>query len=371
VSTQSERQYSLWSLQLAAGAALFIVACQTAAMGQIVVVRRPLWTIIDERLAYAQMWKTLAEAREINAHAVEQEIKNSVEYVKAYYEGRRIHDEEWHKKNPNWLESEKHRQKVLTDKVMTAYQAILNGGKGTKTDVLNWLLQELSNSVASLQYVFEGKSPLQPDTDIKLTARELHVILLTDGGSKRSQFKFSPDDGKMFASMRERNKWPPALRGHECDDARDKYKRAQDAVVRDLKEKHEITPESQKELMKAANGLFVALDDAYPRERRLDQAEFPDYSAGKVFIKSLLATANRAIAVDDPSIITNDLAFQGNSLFALLQYMHRNGLRFAEPQPGAEGVYDTMFKNLRTMYVSLAREQPAGKGQQGNGAEKE
>jgi hypothetical protein len=83
----------------------------------------------------------------------------------------------------------------------------------------------------------------------------------------------------------------------------------------------------------------------------------------------LLATANRAIAINDPSIISDELAFKGNSLFALVQHMHRKGLLFAPPQPGAEGLYKLMFDNLRSMYAELAQDKPAGQEQQRNGAE--
>jgi hypothetical protein len=308
--------------------------------------------------ACGYMARSVAEARKINAEAVAVEIQNSVEFVKAYYEGRRIHDEEWKKKHPDEWEREEKLQAKMRKRVNEQYQYILKHGDGSMTDVLNWLLQELSNSVTSLQYVFNGKSPLQPEADVKLTAEELRLIQLTDGGHGGSRLVFSPADGSVLMP-----KWPLALRGHECDAARDQFDRARNAVVKDVQAKRTISAEDQDKLIQAVNGLYVALDVAYPSERRLKHAEFLDYSAGKQFIQSLVAATHRVITINDASVLNGQLRFQGGSLFALVQHMHRNGLQFAKPQPGAERVYRTMFENLRAMYVNLAQEPPAANPQ--------
>lgn len=159
--------------------------------------------------------------------------------------------------------------------------------------------------------------------------------------------------------------------GHECDAARDNFDQARDAVVKDVHATHKVSSESQDQLIQAVNGLFVALDAAYPGNVRDDSSNFKDYWVAKGFTKSLLAAANRAIDVNDPSVFSDGLRFQGDSLFALVEHMHRNGLQFAPPEPGGEGIYRTVFTNLRHMYVALAREQPAANEQQPNAAEKE
>ena len=165
-------------------------------------------------------------------------------------------------------------------------------------------------------------------------------------------------DGKVLLP-----KWPVGLRGHECDAARDSFDHARDAVVKDVQAMHEVSSESQDQLMRAVNGLFVALDAAYPHNVLEDSSKFKEYRVAKGFVTSLLAAANRAIDINDPSVFSGGLRFQGDSLFALVEHMHRNGLQFAPPEPGGEGIYRTVFTNLRHMYVDLAREQPAANGQ--------
>ena len=118
------------------------------------------------------MARSVAEARKINAEAVAQEIQNSVDYVKAYYERRHIYEEEYRKKRPDAITVENRRQKMLKERVEKQYQAVMRGGDRSMTDMLNWLLQELSSSVMSLQYVLDGKTPLQSEAGVKLTQQE-------------------------------------------------------------------------------------------------------------------------------------------------------------------------------------------------------
>ena len=366
MSTHCGHRFSPWWLQLTGGVLLCIVAWPTApAFG-----RTPFSDAINAEAHYVAacgyMARSVAEARKINAEAVASEIQNSVDYVKAFYERRRIHDEEWKKKHPTEWEQEDKRQAMIRKRVNEHYEYIMNHGDRSMTEVLNWLLGELSNSTTSLQYVFDAKSPLQPRADLELSEKELQQIRLTDGGHAGSQLVFAASDGTVLLP-----KWPPALRSHACDAARDNYDRARDTVVRDLQAKHAISPEGQDRLLQAVDGLFAALDAAYPSELLKKHRDYTEYWMAKRFIQSLLAAANRAIAVNDPSLFSRGLRFQGKSLFVLVQHMHRNGLQFAEPGPGAEGVYKIMFENLRAMYAELAKEQPAAKGQQDNGAEKD
>ena len=302
----------------------------------------------------------------VNAEAVALEIQNSVDYVKAYYERKHIYEEEYRRKHPDKWAVEAKRQERIKKWVTEQYQSISASGDRTKTDVLNWLLGELSNSTSSLQYVRDAKSPLQPHADLELSDAELRQIRLTDGGHAGSRLLFSAGDGAVLLP-----KWPPALRGDHCKAARDNFDRARDAIVNDLKAKRQTGPESEAGLIEAIEGLSTALDAAYPSEVRVKHREYSEYWKAQCFIKALLAAADRAIAINDPSVFSGELRFDGKSLFLLLQHMHRHGLQFAEPGPGAEGLYQTLFVNLRDMYAELAREQPAAKGQPDNGGEKQ
>ncbi len=352
---------------LACGALLLLLAAWSTAPA---LARTPYSDAINAEAHYvAAVGYTalsVAEARKVNAEAVALEIQNSVDYVKAYYERKHIYEEEYRRKHPDKWAVEAKRQERIKKWVTEQYQSISASGDRTKTDVLNWLLGELSNSTSSLQYVRDAKSPLQPHADLELSDAELRQIRLTDGGHAGSRLLFSAGDGAVLLP-----KWPPALRGDHCKAARDNFDRARDAIVNDLKAKRQTGPESEAGLIEAIEGLSTALDAAYPSEVRVKHREYSEYWKAQCFIKALLAAADRAIAINDPSVFSGELRFDGKSLFLLLQHMHRHGLQFAEPGPGAEGLYQTLFVNLRDMYAELAREQPAAKGQPDDGGEKQ
>jgi len=335
------------------------------AQAAVVVVRRPMWDNIDAQLAYAHMIRTLAEARDINAQAVAKEIQNSVDYVNAFYARRHIYEEEYRKKHPDELAREDKRQERM-QKRLDQYQAIIGGGDRSRTLMLNWLLQELSSSVSSLQWVLGGKSPLQPEVELKLTHPDLQRIWLTDGGREGSRLVFAAGDGKVFLPP-----WPLALRRPKCDAARDDFDRARDAVEKEIKATGKVSYESQTKLMQAVMGLYAALDAAYPAEKRKDSREFSDYAAGKACIETLMAATHRAISINDPSAFIPQPRFEGDSLFGLIQYMNRNGLKFATPPRSvdAKGVYEKLFQNLRMMYKQIGQDKPQAAAQQRDATE--
>ncbi|MCE5267966.1 MAG: hypothetical protein LLG00_08780 [Planctomycetaceae bacterium] len=309
--------------------------------------------------SYGYMHVRLAEARKINAEAVALEIDNSVKYVEAYFKRREINKKAWREANPNYMEIVRRRESVLKERVEKQYQEAMHGNV---TEMSNWLLRELSNSVVSYQYVLVGKNPIQPELDFPLTHHDLKLIWLTDGGRKGSQLRFRAADGNVLAP-----KWPLALRGRQCEAARDNFERTRDAVVKEVREKGEISPENQTKLMQAVNGLYAALDTAYPSAKRDDAPqERLTYLAGRRFVQTLVAAAHRAISINDASVFSGQLRFEGNSLFGLIQHMYRHGLEFAPPEPGGEGAYQPLYTNLRQIYMKM---QSAPEAQQRNATE--
>jgi hypothetical protein len=295
--------------------------------------------------------KSAAWARKVNAEAVALEIQNSIAYVDAYFKRRELNRDWRHKENPNHLESEKRRQEVLKRQVETQYQDLL---RGDVTSPLNWLLRELSDPVVAYHYLPPGQTLIHASLDRAITPGDLTQIRLTDGGSKASRLVFSAADGKPLE-----HHWPLGLRGPECAPARENYQRAMDEIVAEIKRKGPASSENQTRVVQNVNALFVALEDAYPKERRRDPAEFLTYATAKRFLQSLLATTHRVINSNDSRALDGSLSFQGDSAIGLLQHMYQAGLEFAPPEPGGEGVYKNLFQNLRALYMTIGPDRPA------------
>jgi hypothetical protein len=297
------------------------------------------------------MLESAAVARKINAQAVALEIQNSVAYVDAYFKRREINRQARAKEDPSYMDREKHYQEVLKRRVEEQYQDVQHGDV---TKMLNWLLRELANPVVAYQYVSSTQTLHDSQLDRLLTHGDLEQIRLTDGGNKASYLVFSAGDGKPLVPH-----WPPALRGPEFAVARETYQRTLEDVVAEIKTSGQASHDNQTRVMKNVDDLFVALENAYPKERRTIPAEFLSYAAAKRFLQATLAGTHRAITTNNPVLLSGGLRFQGNSLVRLLEHMYKNGFEFASPEPGGEGAYKSLFQNLRSLYLAVGPNRPA------------
>jgi hypothetical protein len=301
--------------------------------------------------AYGDMVESVAMARRINAQAVALEIQNSVAYVDAYFKRREINRDRRAKEDPNYMEREKRHQEALRRRVDEQYQDVL---RGDVTNMLNWLLRELADPVVAYRYLPPNATSLHSTLDRKLDPRDLEQIRLSDGGNKASRLVFAAADGKPLQPH-----WPLAMRGPEFSAAEESYERTLAEVVAEIGKTGQASSENQGKVIQALNALFVALDDAYPKERRRNPNEFLAYATAKRFLQSSLAATNRALATHDSNVLGGGLRFSGDSMLGLLQHMYQNGLEFAPPEPGGEGIYKALFQNLRLLYTTVGPNRPA------------
>ncbi len=297
--------------------------------------------------AYGDMRESLSMARKINAQAVAQEIKNSVDYIDAYFKGRAINKEARAKENPNYLA----RQEHLYDVRKRMIEKHLD--QGSKVETLNWLLGELSVPVLSNQYMVGRGALSESPLNHKLLADDLSQLMLTAGGGHA----ISAGEGKSLEVH-----WPLALReadNAETTAARESFEQARADLFDDLRENRQVSEKTQKKLLQAVNGLFVALENAYPHKRRDDPGEFLDYNTAKQYLRSLLTATRAAVNSRSPHELDGSLRFQGGGVVELLQHMYRNGLRFAPPPAGGQHVYDALYEHLRALYVQFGQDQAA------------
>jgi hypothetical protein len=300
----------------------------------------------DYVIAQGDFQKSVAIARKINAEAVAQEIKNSVDYVDAYFKRQELNKEWRHKLNPSdyetYLEFEKHRQEVMKQKIEIYFHDTLNGDV---TSELNHLLQEL--------YVVQYMSPgdLNP-LDSPLAKEDLEQIYLTDGGHGDSKLVFAISTGEMLKTP-----WPYALRRSEFDAQRKEFEVSRDELIKEIQEKGQASEENGERLFKAVNQLLVTLDSVYTKEDLMDSRLFlHQYSPAKNFLNSLIVQVTRAQTTNDRSVFNGSLNFKGETLIALIQHMSKMGLTFDRPQKGGERVYAGLFMKMRSLYLTLVTE---------------
>lgn len=302
-------------------------------------------------VAQGQFLESAAIARQVNAQAAAIEIDNAVNYVDAYFKRRELNRQWRAKEEPNYQERMKKQLALFEEQLRYRFQSLM---KGDVTEHLNYLLRELSGPTLAEEFMVSGQPLADSQLDEKLAARDAEQIWLTDGGSKASQLVFRAGGGKVLETN-----WPLALRGESCDPARAEFERARDQAMQEMGQDKISSRESQERLMKAVNGLFVALEESHPKEARADPSTFLRYQVGRRYLQSLLAQVHRTINTDDRSFFDQSLQFQGDSVVDLLRHMHRNGLMFAPPHPGGEGLYKRLFTTMRGLYLNLVTMPPA------------
>jgi hypothetical protein len=355
------RRFPVWpfscSLRLTGELLLGFALWQVVSAAQAqVVVARPYWGVIDEELSYAVACRTLAEARKIHAEAYSIELDNWKKYVDVYWDRRRRWEAEYRERHPDEWKVEKKRQERMKELVNDQYQRVLNNDT---TRVCNWILRELANSVASFQYI-SGKNSAPRDIDIKLTEDDLKHIRLTDGSGKAN---FAANQDSPLSG-----EWPILFQAPGFERARKSY----EAAVNEVLSAGKLTYDSHTKLMEAIDGLYAALNVAYPEDTRKVWKVYEEYQGLKDVVGARAGNLHMATIRNDASLITGSLSFKGDSLFGLLQHMYRHGLKFASPNPGDKEAYDRLFVNLRQMYVLIGQEQPGAGVQQGkaDGAKK-
>ncbi|NUQ64443.1 MAG: hypothetical protein HUU20_18410 [Pirellulales bacterium] len=296
------------------------------------------------------MMKSAAIARKHNAEAVAKEIQNSVESVDAYFRRREMNREYRAKEDPNYLAREQHRQEVRRQRLEYQLQDVL---KGDLTDELNWLLAELSGPVLAYQYLQDRTSLADTELNPKLPRDALSHIRLSDGAPDAGRLVFAAGDPQVLQT-----RWPHALRSPQFAELRTRFESGRDKLVENLRNGRE-TGGAEGELVTCINDMLVALQKAYPDERRKDPAEFLSYTTARRFLRSLAAQTCRVVESEDPAMLDGSLRFQGERVLDLVQHMDGSGLVFAPPQPGEERFYRALLGDLRNLWLSLAADDPS------------
>ncbi len=295
-----------------------------------------------------------AVAREIRAHAVRQELVNSVDRVKAYWERRRIGEEEIRKRRVDPL-TRRRRQNGKTWERLKNHPE-LNGPAIAKGESLNFLMYRLLVNGAAIdssdsQSGFDAEAlayfALPPDV--------LHDLRLQQNTATGDRHIFRADEGTPL----DVGWWPYVLRGEEFAGTRDQFVQARQATLRDA-EDGQLEPRTLEELELALVDLSTEYREHFTRERRIREGVkgFQQTLAADAFLQSLDLEIARLQSTGDASTFDDHLRFDpgqdGGHLLALLQFMARNGLEFGPAQPGDESAYHTVFQQLRDLYLAVA-----------------
>jgi len=284
----------------------------------------------------------VAIARRHHALAAEQEIKNSVEWVRAYFERKELNRAYREKYHPNYIQRYE-KQQNLRNRLLLERPELATASD--VTDDLNFMLDRLSNHTLAHQVIFGDESP--NDKNGKLTPDDVHHLVLRDAtGQGGAIVTFRAERGTPLEFD-----WPLVFREPVFNAARDEYETAKLALLDDFSD-GAVEAASWTAIQQSIDHLSAELQRQYPPNRiEQDSQEFLVYHAATRFLKAKAGMVFQARLTADPVYLTDKYTFDGDSVLDLVRHMAEHGLRFAPPEGGGVGAYNRLYTMMRQVYL--------------------
>lgn len=296
-----------------------------------------------------------AAARRIRADALKAETQNAVQRVEAYWNIRRMNEEERAKRKID-PETRRRRTNSRTWQKLRLHPDV-SESQIISGKALNFLMYRLSATALAWK---PSDPPAEFDSatlaSLTLTPDFLHHLQLQQT-TGNSHFVFRADQGEPLNM----NWWPYLLRRDEFVRYRDNLVDARQAVIDDAAD-GEITVAPLENLETASVDLSTEFRKRFGRIQQLSggTASWVECRDARLFLQSLDMEIVRLQRTGDASAFDRNLRFDPGSsqrhLPALLAFMASNGLKFAPPQPGEESAYFTVFQLLRDFYLAYAED---------------
>lgn len=299
--------------------------------------------------AYGEANVDDAAAREIRSRAMRQEIDNSVEFVKAYWERRSINEAERLKRYVAPLQRADRQNSKTWERLRNHPE--LNGPAIVEGSALNFLLNRLAGGALAYQFSADAKSAeFKASKELHLDREIVHRLRLRRDSTGGKAVIFRADEGVVLTI----EWWPYGLRGDEFARNRRDYDQARSSVVLAARKGADTHSEIGR-----LSRAFAQLDDAFRRHydheaRFKSQAAFQHYSTAKTFLQSLAGEVLQFQVAGGSAALEDDSRFRGDHLIDLLTHMSRYGLEFAPALPEDQKAYQIVFHMMRDVYVVVA-----------------
>lgn len=305
-------------------------------------------------------------ARNLNAEAVRKEIDNSVEFVKAYWERRRIWEEQTLQRRGTHLSRQKKRNQKAWERLQ--YHPEMTGSSLVEGKPMNFVLQRLSGTMLS----YQGSTP-DPDLvdKMQLTDELLSSLNLRKPSKGGEHLVFRANEGTALNV----DWWPYVLRSEKLDAERNAFEQARQAAIKEASADSRISEASLERLDASLASLAAAFLIQHPQSNWARQGTNHHHRCkeAETFLLSLDKEIRRLQTTGDAGALSGSHAYDpakhGQDLVALLTYMARHGLEFAPATPGREESYHTVFAMMRDLYEGVAESDPGIKVEENGGGD--
>jgi len=315
--------------------------------------------------AHGEIAEDLALARKLHAEAESKELENWVDFVRGYWERKRIRevgrlelDHLRQVRNEQYLNDQKHRERRAWDRIKNHPQ-LTNVAAG---DALNFLLQRLSGTAFAYDFVRPTEDfAAEILEELKLSENQLRGLSLRQIGRGGSHIVFQADGSPRL----DLEYWPFLIRDENLEKPRLAFEAARDQVLRTADAGGVIPVDQLRHLETTLMQLTRDFYQLHCREdwRHVSYSKRCQYRGAEAFLHRLDREVVRLQNVGDVQSLRvqrgYDAKRDGDHLVGLLTYMVRGGLEFAPARPGNEPVYHAVFAMMRDLYVTVADQDTA------------
>ena len=303
---------------------------------------------------YARAYSETMIARQLGAIAIREELKTSIDRVKATWEKRSIAEAEIMKRAYNQLKSQKVRNKKAWDRYENHPE--LSGSAIVKGSALNFLLHRLSRSILAYD-VSVHQVDLRESKELELSPATLHDLNLKQSTVTGEQLVFRADEG-VSLNM---DFWPYSLREEKFTASREALVAKRNLIELQLKN-GKATMQDVDDLEK----LLDRLEHSFRRDAARNNpakggfASFKRFQMAQAFLTGLRSEIHRVQDTGNLKTFAGEMRFDinthGSNVVDLVRFMARYGLEFAPAAPGGEASYQQVFGMIRDLYTTVAAE---------------
>lgn len=272
----------------------------------------------------------LAIAREHNENAYEHALDNEQRRINTIYSKKLLHRYYTSLLKPPAIVRQTEKKKKMLYRIQELPQEIRKVGV---TYVLNWMLGELYG-LPSASSESQGEGAELDQDHIQ------HIRLADRPGTDSDRLIFRAHDGKVL-----RTDWPRWLLSKSFTGARLDFEAARDRALAAGKKSGKLSASQQKQLLVAMRTLRREFGLHDPDTREQTQ----DWAIANRFLRQLESQVRRLVDTNDQRSFDGSLAFSGNTVGSLVEFMKRRGLAFADPESGDEGTYEYLFWTFREL----------------------
>ena len=307
-------------------------------------------------LAFSEAAVNYAIAREIRAHAVDQEISNvkkfyRTKWILATERQQALAAKKYNKNVEKWQRIEDYKFDVHRQLESTMYYSERERGEILSGVALNRLLNRLRDMSLTTR--------LDRSQDLTVTAELLSLLTL-----KQGVLRFPA------GSVIERREphWIPPLDEPEFASMRQAYVEAQARLCEESEQNGRVSPQTVENARAPVLEMLEELKHADWVAEWINQDRSTRHGQRERARQMLLLLERQLDEIRErhtgnvlPLELAYDVDTMGDHVIDFIDYMNRNGLQFAEYRPGDERAYFTMYKMLRRLYQPLKDRDPITK----------